>query len=200
MLSEIQQELQECQWDLLKHVNEDDPMAHCFPVWQRIYRIKYAIAKALAPDSILEIGVRYGYSAFAFLAAIPGCHYLGLDNDSSESGGVAGSLQWASQRLRSYSKASAIKSDTQKLTTLPGDIWDLVHVDGRQDGDSTIHDMNLAIQKARFILIDGYWWTGLNFNAINQWLFANKNSIEWHAVINDEVSAYGDVLIKVRRV
>ena len=199
MLTEILEAHAECDWNLLDHVNQQDPMEHDFSIWQRTYQLKWAISKALAPDSILEIGVRYGYSAFAFLGATPGCWYLGLDNDGDESGGVRGSLKWAASKLRNYAKASVLKTDTQKLDKLPGDVWDLIHVDGKQTGASTNHDMSLALNQARYILIDGYWWTDVNFDAINDWLMLNKKDIEWHIVINDAGSVYGDVLIKVRQ-
>lgn len=199
MLSEIYHNLERCDWDLLDHVYKDDPMAHCFPVWQRIYRLKWAIAAAIMPMSILEIGVRYGYSAFAFLAPAPGAHYLGLDNDGDVSGGVAGSLKWAASQLRKYEKASVLKTDTQKLQRLPGDVWDLIHVDGQQDGRSTDHDLSLAVEQARYILIDGYWWSEENYKSISNWLSVNRVKIEWYAVMNDAASQYGDVLIKVRR-
>ncbi len=63
--------------------------------WDRlmeIYRIKYQVARAVAPASILEIGVRAGYSAAAFLAACPRARYVGLDKDDGSHGGVAGYL------------------------------------------------------------------------------------------------------------
>jgi len=72
-----------------------DPLTHLFADWVPYYKTKWAIARVLQPASILEIGVRYGYSAAAFLNACPGATYLGIDLDSDTFGGVKGAIQWA---------------------------------------------------------------------------------------------------------
>lgn len=197
MLTDIFKYRMQCEFDVSVHGYEHDPMLDCMEEWKPQYRIKWAIAKALMPSSILEIGVRYGYSAFAFLDACPSSEYLGIDNDSDSSGGVSGSLRWAQLKLKQYENARAVKNDTQTMTGLPGETWDLIHVDGQQDGAGTIHDLNLAVEQAHWILIDGYWWTPTNFKAINEWLWKNKGALDFHIVINDTTSKYGDVLIKV---
>ena len=59
------------------------------PGWRRKTRSSCAgsmrrsihVAAMLQPRSIVEIGVRAGYSAAAFLSAAPDCTYLGLDAD-----------------------------------------------------------------------------------------------------------------------
>ena len=50
-------------------------------VWHRAYFAKHAVAAAIQPGSILEIGIRYGYSAHAFLTAAPKAVYVGIDID-----------------------------------------------------------------------------------------------------------------------
>ena len=46
----------------------------------RYYEMKHAIVKRLRPESICEIGVRAGYSLYAFLSAAPAAEYLGIDS------------------------------------------------------------------------------------------------------------------------
>lgn len=197
MLTDIFKFRNQCEYDFTHDAYEHDPMWGDFEKWKPLYKLKWAIARALKPSSILEIGVRYGYSAFSFLDAVPDCEYLGVDNDSDSSGGVSGSLAWAQQKLKKYKSASAINDNSQTLDKLPGETWDLVHVDGQQTGVSTKHDLSLALEQARWILIDGYWWTSINFRSINEWLWDNRASLDFHIVINDVLSRYGDVLIKV---
>lgn len=70
----------------------------CFehPDWYRHYRGKHDLALALRPASILEIGVRYGYSAHAFLSAVPGASYVGIDsNDPAHNAMGEPTLGWA---------------------------------------------------------------------------------------------------------
>src|SRR6267154_5279751 len=47
--------------------------------------LKYAVAKVLKPDRIVEIGVGSGVSAIAFAMADESSHYIGLDSGEWES-------------------------------------------------------------------------------------------------------------------
>jgi hypothetical protein len=78
------------EYDFRHTASPGDPLKHLFNDWISHYRLKWAIARALKPQRILEIGVRFGYSAAAFLDACPNAAYLGIDNDSEMSGGQAG--------------------------------------------------------------------------------------------------------------
>lgn len=69
------------------------------PWWNsdRYYQFYSALAKVVRPCSVLEIGVRLGYSLIAMLKGYPGIHdIVGFDNES----GVAGSQQWAEKNLK----------------------------------------------------------------------------------------------------
>jgi len=79
-------------------LNPDDPFVIATPLaqLQDYYLFKYRIAALLQPQTILEIGVRYGYSAAAFLAARPTASYIGLDAETGTDGGVKDSNKWAS--------------------------------------------------------------------------------------------------------
>src|ERR1700693_6175541 len=82
-------------YDFRLTANPDDELKHLFTDWVPYYRLKWAIARVLRPQRILEVGVRYGSSAAAFLNACPECTYLGIDNDSNPFGGHKGAIQWA---------------------------------------------------------------------------------------------------------
>ena len=171
-----------------------DKMRDRFPEWVSYYRMKWAIARALQPRSILEIGVRYGYSAAAFLDACPHAGYLGIDIDSDEFGGTKGAIEWARKITESYS-AKFLVADSQKLSELPGDRYDLIHVDGQQDGDGSFHDLQLAIRQGGFVLADGFFWTPENFYAISEFLKAHRDLIDYYLVIPGYA---GELLIKPR--
>ena len=63
-------------YDFRRSANPDDPLKHLFDDWIAYYRLKWAVARVLQPQRILEIGVRFGYSAAAFLNACPNATYL----------------------------------------------------------------------------------------------------------------------------
>lgn len=179
-------------FDFRLHAHPQDPLKCKFEDWVPYYRLKSAITEALQPKSILEIGVRYGYSAQAFLNGAPKAHYLGIDNDSDQFGGNPGALAWAKEKLQDYSVAF-LEGDTQKMDSLPGGIHDLVHVDGQQDGEGTYHDLVLATAQGRWILVDGYFWTNDNFRETNEFLLRHNDIIDYALVIPGYA---GELLIK----
>jgi hypothetical protein len=125
-----------------------------FEEWVPYYRLKFAIAKTLQPKSILEVGVPFGYSARAFLEASPAANLLGIDLDCNLYGGQKGALEWARQITAAYD-AEFVTADTQQMKRLPGSIYDLIHVDGQQDGDGSWHDLELAVNQSWYVLADG---------------------------------------------
>lgn len=179
-------------FDFRKYANPDDQLSYLFEDWVTYYRMKHAICKTINPSSILEIGVRYGYSAITFLHAAPNARYLGIDNDTSTFGGSAGAIQWAREITLGYN-AEFVIADSQAMDDFPGNCWDMIHIDGQQDGDGTFHDLELALSRARWILVDGYFWT--NENMLSTTHFLNKYSqfIEYTLIIPGYA---GDLLIK----
>lgn len=181
-------------YDFRVHANPADPLAHLFADWVPYYRMKAAIAAALAPQRILEIGVRFGYGGAAFLHGAPTAHYTGIDIDSDSFGGVRGALHWA-RRILPAAQHELIVANTQQLTTLPGGRYDLIHVDGQQDGDSTFHDLELAVAQADWVLLDGYLWTPQNFRAASEFLLHHRDRLDYYFVIPGYA---GELLIKTR--
>lgn len=137
-----------------------DPLP-CEPWMEAYYRTKYDLAKRLQPESILEIGVRAGYSALAFLQALPRAQYLGLDMDEGGWGGVQGYLLEARARLEPYN-AVVMRCDTQDLPLDPEiaavvrgyEFW---HIDGDHSFKGCLSDLMLAHRMgARWIVVDDY--------------------------------------------
>jgi 2-polyprenyl-3-methyl-5-hydroxy-6-metoxy-1,4-benzoquinol methylase len=192
MFESIIQQFQEADYDFRKTAHSADPLSHLFTEWVDYYRLKWTIAHVLKPTSILEVGVRFGYSAIAFLEGHP-AHYVGIDLDTDLYGGVKGAIHWAKAITESFD-AKFIVADTQQMQRFPGGLYDLIHVDGQQDGDGSFHDLELAIQQSRYILVDGYLWTRQNFMAISDFLLRYADLIEWYGVIPGYA---GELLIKV---
>ncbi|WP_421908309.1 methyltransferase domain-containing protein [Methanolacinia petrolearia] len=147
-----------------------------------------------APNSILEIGVRYGYSAITFLKAAPNAVYLGIDNNTDTFGGSIGAMEWAKKITSNYN-AEFIIGDSQLMNLFPGDHWDLIHIDAQQDEDGTYNDLELALQKATWILVDGYFWSTENMFASTHFLKKYGSFIEYAIIIPGYA---GDLLIKVK--
>jgi SAM-dependent methyltransferase len=181
-------------YDFRRSACPADPLQHLFSEWVPYYRLKWAIARALQPATILEIGVRFGYSALAFLDACPSASYFGIDADCEAYGGSRGAINWAKERARG-SKAEFLIADSQKMSSFPGGSYDLIHIDGQQDGKGTLHDLDLALGQGRYILVDGYFWTRENFLAASEFVYRYRDLIEYCVVIPGYA---GELLIKPR--
>jgi len=192
MLKRIINIFQQTDFDFRKYTNPNDIYSYLFDEWVPYYRMKYSLSKTINPRSILEIGVRYGYSAITFLESSPEATYLGIDNNSDNFGGSEGAIEWAKKITGSY-KANFLIADSQQMTSFPGDFYDLIHIDGQQDGDGTIHDLELALEKGAWILLDGFFWSTENMLSSTYFLEKYKRFIEFSCIIP---SYAGELLIK----
>jgi hypothetical protein len=129
--------------DLQIHPNDtiytDDYRAY---VWQ-----KFCIARKYQPKTIIEIGVRAGYSAYAFLTAAPESYYFGFDAENGSHGGEGGPyLPWAKKQLSKFPNVTLSHLDTQTVDTL-GDIKaDFIHVDGDHTSNGVLHDLEMVLK------------------------------------------------------
>lgn len=194
MIDRILQAYARSNYDFRTTAKPGDTLAHLFEQWVPYYRMKAAVAEALQPKTVLEVGVRYGYGGAAFLHGSPQAHYTGIDLDADTFGGEKGAIGWARQ-IMPAGQCDLVVADSQKLTRFPGGIYDLVHVDGQQNESGTFHDLLLAIRQARYILVDGYFWTAENFHAANDFLNRFREDIEYALVIPGYA---GEMLIKVK--
>lgn len=135
----------------------------CFETeeWHRAYRYKYEVACLVLPGSILEIGVRYGYSAHAFLCAsnVP---YVGVDMDDPKVNAMGEpTCAWAFEMLQrtvESPRLALVKMDTQqddvRRCCQPAD---LVHVDADHTFKGATRDLERAWELTkRALLVDDY--------------------------------------------
>jgi cephalosporin hydroxylase len=135
----------------------------CFedPLWHATYRRKHDIAFAINPSSILEIGVRYGYSAHAFLSACPDAHYIGVDCDDGVLNAMGEpTLEWAAGMVKRTTGVTAdelLRMNTQ-TAQIPGDCHSaLVHVDADHSFSGCLGDLHQAWRLcSRAVLVDDY--------------------------------------------
>jgi predicted O-methyltransferase YrrM len=194
MIEEILKNAKESTYDFRVTAYPEDPLHHLFEEWVPYYRMKWAIARVLQPSSILEIGVRFGYSAMAFLHAVPSARYVGIDINAESFGGSVGAIEWAQRATAPY-QTDFIIADSTKMKRFPGDRFDLIHIDGQQDGVATLHDLVLASSQANYILVDGYFWSRQNFFSASEFLYQYRDAIEYYQVIPGYA---GELLIRVK--
>lgn len=138
--------------ELVRRWYREDPFQYPEPGVRQYYCSKFSIAKRLRPLKICEIGVRAGYSAFAFLRACPEAFFLGIDKN------LLG-IEWQEAHMRQVLdgyRFAFMRLDTLKLDTIPGGPYDLVHVDGDHSHAGFQHDLHLALSCGRYVLVDDY--------------------------------------------
>ncbi len=126
------------------------------PLTAQHYAVYAEVCRELKPKSILEIGVRAGYSAWTMLSAVPDATYVGLDADNGTNGGVTGYFEHAEVMLRrEYPQASVnvYRADSQRLISLDRR-YDLIHIDGAHNHDQALRDMELCASFADYLLVD----------------------------------------------
>jgi 2-polyprenyl-3-methyl-5-hydroxy-6-metoxy-1,4-benzoquinol methylase len=199
MIEEILRRWRESTFDFREIASPRDHLSDRFEDWVSYYRLKAAIAATLRPATLLEIGVRYGYSYAAFKHGWPLARYVGIDLDVTGFGGEQGAIDWARRLARESGEAGGrdefLVADTQRMERLPGDVYDLIHVDGQQDGDGSYRDLSLAIRQGRYVLLDGYLWTRPNFHSVSEFLYQHADAIEFSLLIPGYA---GELLIKIQ--
>lgn len=166
-----------CPWDLTFHKHKD-----WYPAY---YKVKHDICKRLNPSTIVEIGVRAGYSADAFLQACPNAKYIGYDADNFQHGGKRRRrhqpyMVWALDHLtgNGYDAMINFPVDTQKISSVAK--ADLYHIDGDHTKKGVMHDLDICYNSApvgAYILIDDYDFLPAVRDGVNQWLNAHQDKV-----------------------
>jgi len=152
------------------------------------YEWKYAVAKYLQPKTILEIGVRYGYSLCSFIAACLPRYVEGIDSEVYVPGSNA--IAWAN--VKRWQLDSVFRCcDSARIEALERD-YDLVHIDGSHSYDTCLHDLNLCLGKARAILIDDMHTCDDDRRAVKMFMQQNPSRI---AEVVALPTLHGDVLL-----
>jgi len=181
-------------YDFRVYAYPKDELSYLFTEWVPNYRLKYAICKAINPQSILDVGSRYGYSAITFLKASEKATYLGINNYLNSFDRSKGAIEWTKKITSGYN-ADFLIADTKKMMKFPGDFYDLIHIEGQKDGDGTLHDLILSLDKGRWILLDGYFRSKENMLSATYFLEKYKQFVDYAIIIPSDV---GNLLIKTK--
>ena len=145
--------------DTVLHPEDTHPWNFRTPEFYEEYRLKYALAKLIQPRSILEVGVRFGYSAQSFLFAAPTATYIGLDKDEPSWGPYKGvPRHWAHAVLRArYPDIElctwGIDTQTENARDLLLMKFDMVHIDADHSFAGALHDMQTFWPFCRRVMI-----------------------------------------------
>lgn len=163
------------------------------------YKEKFRICKLYDPAAVAEIGVRYGYSAFAFLFAVTEASYTGYDLIGGGHGGVKGDTFVKVEKLleTNFPKAEIklIHADTRTLDNLGGP-YDFIHIDGNHSIIAVLHDLEIALESLSpggIILVDDYEYISGVRVATDRFILRNRQRIEQFYTIK---SLRGEMIIR----
>lgn len=181
--------------------NEHDYI-HC----NDYYELYYAISKFYQPETIFEIGVRYGYSLYSLIKGSDKVDYvLGYDIDQEyyrnkewvskkmnlESNKIS-LVEIASSQLKKFCEGVDVnieKRNSQEIAELDG-FMDLIHIDGDHSYQSKIHDLEITKQKGKVIIVDDYFHIGAVKMATDDFIKSNSSIIKNHYLLNSLRGTY----------
>lgn len=191
-------------------VEEDDvngPSAgHDYLRCGNYYEVYYAISKFYQPETIFEIGVRYGYSLYSLVKGSDKIKYvLGYDIDEE----IYSNRKWISEKLDiDLDKVSSVniaksqlqkfcsgvevnieKQNSQEVTELDG-FMDLIHIDGDHSYEGKVHDLEITKQKGKVVVIDDYSHIGEVRNATDRFVRDNASVIKNHYLLDSFRGTY----------
>jgi len=162
--------------------------------YETYYGLKHQIVSLLNPRVIVEIGVRCGYSAWAFLTACPGAKYHGFDAENCSHGGQGGPWTWWAERIlseREFNFEIHAPFDTQDKLLMPVRA-DFYHIDGDHTAEGVSNDLDICWRAAKpgaTLLIDDYDYIPSVKEGVDNWL--SKNQVKWEHI----PSLRGEILI-----
>jgi cephalosporin hydroxylase len=149
--------------------------------YREYYKVKHDIVAELQPKTIIEIGVRAGYSAYYFLQAAPTAAYYGFDADNGTHGGQGPKpyVPWAEKILSEAGRNAKIHwpFDTQKAEFLPAN-GDFYHIDGDHTEKGVMHDLDICFEFApdgANFLVDDYDYIDTVKSGVDKWLAQHPN-------------------------
>jgi len=142
------------------------------------YKIKYDIIKEINPKSMVEIGVRAGYSAYFFCQAIPELKYYGYDAENNTHGGQGGPWLWWAEKILESFDTTILSIDTQTLFTIKS--ADFYHIDGDHSVKGAQHDLDICYANKNpkgTLLIDDYDYIPEVREGVDTWLEKHPKAI-----------------------
>jgi cephalosporin hydroxylase len=169
---------------------EKDCSGHDYITCRNYYEIYYAIAKHYQPESILEIGVRYGYSLYSMMVASERLNYVrGYDNDNYNADSVERANANISAVISEKIDFKVENLDTQNIDKLDR-FYDLIHIDGDHSYEGKVHDLNLIKGSCKILIVDDYNNFDSVKNATNDFVNQNEDIIKNKFLINSLRGSY----------
>jgi hypothetical protein len=175
----------------IEYDDRDGPSAgHDYMHCGDYYELYYAISKFYQPESILEIGVRYGYSLYSLVKGSDKVNFiLGYDIDEYDEGSLAVAEKNLKEFLSDDIEIIMQNENTQNIQELDGFV-DMIHIDGDHSYDGKLHDLEITKQKCKVLIIDDYEHIREVKMATDDFIRKNKSIIKNHYLLKSFRGTY----------
>jgi predicted O-methyltransferase YrrM len=144
-------------------IEVNEPNHESYILSGNYYENYYALSNFYQPESILEIGVRFGYSLGTMISASQKIKKVtGIDNDEYNKDSLGVAKENILKYINSDIDVNFLLLDSHHLSSLP--YHDLIHVDGDHSYDGKIKDLKLTIGSCKVVIVDDY----LHFSEVNK--------------------------------
>lgn len=138
----------------------------------------WALGKVLRPASFLEIGVRFGFSFLPTIQSTDSVKYaLGWDLETYGNNTIA--VENIGKYYTGGAKWEIVHIDSQEQVELPIP-FDLISIDGCHDYSCKIHDLTLAINHCKYVILDDYDYIPEVRKATDDFLRDHASAVEWN--------------------
>ncbi len=140
-----------------------------------LYEYYVAISNYYKPNSVLEIGVRFGYSLMAMLFGYDIKEIEGIDNEAMvhNSNDVA---LWNVNNLFNV-KIKLYHINSFHIPILHK-FYDIIHIDGEHEQINCLHDLELSKSHTKVVIVDDYESHIAVKNACDIFIQNNKGTIK----------------------
>jgi predicted O-methyltransferase YrrM len=175
----------------IEYDDRDGPSnGHDYMHCEDYYELYYAISKFYQPESILEIGVRYGYSLYSLVKGSDKVNFvLGYDIDEYDEGSLAVAEKNLKEFLSDDIEIIMQNENTQGIQELDGFV-DMIHIDGDHSYDGKLHDLEITKQKCKVLIIDDYEHIREVKMATDDFIRKNKSIIKNHYLLKSFRGTY----------
>jgi predicted O-methyltransferase YrrM len=167
---------------ILEHIDEDF-YVNDHQQGQRVYtdgncyEWYYAIGAFFKPKSILEIGVRFGYSLMALAKASNAKVLHGYDTEEYVKGSNEIATNLIRDRISPKAEVKIENLNSQNIQSLNRP-YDLISIDGNHSHNGTLHDLYLTKDKCKVVIVDDYDFLGSVTTAVDKFIADNYDAIE----------------------
>ena len=153
----------------------------------RKYAFYYTYVKLFKPETILEIGVRNGYSLLSMMSADENVYIDGVDNETEKTfenvkkykNENVRLIHETSDKFFEINRSQVFGNDKYQFSGI--DMYDLIHIDGDHSYEQCKKDITNAFEIANdIIVIDDSIAIGTVKQALEEVLEANRDKIDWY--------------------